>query len=203
MWEALGDARMRMGVFELAGAAFREARAAAAVDGVEDARLMQKEAMVPLRLGRYPQALRRLTQALRALTDVAGEDAATQRARLLGWYATVLQYQRRPRTAIDWCEKAIAAAGDAREARDALAHAYFILDWAYAALGRLDEAVYSERAIEIYEELGDLDRLAWVLNNLGGLTYLRGRGTRRSSSLSVPEPRSSGSETRARRRSRR
>ena len=43
-----------------------------------------------------------------------------------------------------------------------------------------DEAVYSERAIEIYEELGDLDRLAWVLNNLGGLAYLRralGRGS--------------------------
>jgi predicted ATPase/class 3 adenylate cyclase len=175
VWEALGDARMRMGVFELAGAAFREARAAADIDVVEEARLMQKEAMVPLRLGRYPQALRRLTQALRTLTDVPGEGAATQRARLLGWYATVLQYQRRPRTAIEWCEKAIAAAGDMRDARDALAHAYFILDWAYAALGKLDEAVYSERAVEIYEELGDLDRLAWVLNNLGGLTYLRGR----------------------------
>ena len=175
VWEALGDARMRMGLFELAGAAFREARAAATTGAVEDARLMQKEAMVPLRLGRYPQALRRLTQALRTLTDVPGDEAATQRARLLGWYATVLQYQRRPRTAIEWCEKAIAAAGDTRQARDAVAHAYFILDWAYAALGRLDEAVYSERAIEIYEELGDLDQLAWVLNNLGGLTYLRGR----------------------------
>jgi predicted ATPase len=175
IWEALGDVRMRMSAFEAAGAAFRESRAVSPGGSVEDARLMQKEAMIPLRLGRYPQALRRLTQALRTLTDVPGDDAAAQRARLLGWYATVLQYQRRPRTAIEWCEKTIEAATGLEEARDALAHAYFILDWAYAALGRLDEAVYSERAIDIYEELGDLDRLAWVLNNLGGLTYLRGR----------------------------
>jgi class 3 adenylate cyclase/tetratricopeptide (TPR) repeat protein len=175
IWEALGDARVRMSAFEAAGEAFRESRAAWAGGAVEEARLMQKEAMIPLRLARYPQALRRLTQALRTLVDVEGDAAAAQRARLLGWYATVLQYQRRPRMAIEWCEKAVAAATGRPDAQDALAHAYFILDWAYAALGRLDEAVYSERAIEIFEELGDLDRLAWVLNNFGGLTYLRGR----------------------------
>ena len=90
------------------------------------------------------------------------------------WYATVLQYQRRPRQAIEWCRRGIADA-ERSGAQDALAHAYFILDWAHVALGRLDEAVYSERAAEIYEELGDLDRLAWVLNNLGGLDYLAGR----------------------------
>ena len=174
VWEALGDARMRMGSFEHAAAAFRATRAVSPGDAVEEARLIEKEAMAPLRLGRYPQALRRLTQALRMLDDIAGEAATAQRARLMGWYATVLQYQRRPREAIEWCERTIAEAEPAG-ARGALAHAYFILDWAYAAAGRLDEAVYSERAIEIYEDLGDLDRLAWVLNNLGGLTYLRGR----------------------------
>ena len=174
VWEALGEARMRLGQFERAGAAYRESRGAFPGDAVEQARLIQKESMAPLRLARYPQALRRLTQALRIVEDVEGDAAAAQRARLYGWYATVLQYQRRPRDAITWCERTIAEA-EPSGARDALAHAYFILDWAYAALGRLDEAVYSARAIEIYEELGDLDRLAWVLNNLGGLTYLRGR----------------------------
>lgn len=174
VWEALGDARMRLGQFEQAGAAYREARGASPGDAVEESRLMQKEAMTPLRLGRYPQARRRLTHALRMLDNAEGELASAQRARLMGWYATVLQYQRRPRDAIEWCQRTIAQA-EPSNAKDALAHAYFILDWAYAALGRLDEAEYSERAIEIYEELGDLDRLAWVLNNFGGLTYLRGR----------------------------
>ncbi|TML66763.1 MAG: tetratricopeptide repeat protein, partial [Actinobacteria bacterium] len=60
-------------------------------------------------------------------------------------------------------------------AQDALAHAYFGLDWAYLALGRRDEAVNSPRAVEIYERLGALDRLAWALNIMGGRAYLAGR----------------------------
>jgi len=60
-------------------------------------------------------------------------------------------------------------------ARDALAHADYVLDWAYVALGRPQEAVHSQQAIEIWEELGDLDRLARALNNLGGYTYMDGR----------------------------
>ena len=42
-------------------------------------------------------------------------------------------------------------------------------------LGRRDEAVYSPRAVEIYERLGALDRLAWTLNIMGGRAYLAGR----------------------------
>jgi tetratricopeptide (TPR) repeat protein len=60
-------------------------------------------------------------------------------------------------------------------ARDALAQADYVLDWAYLALGRPQEAVYSQQAIEIWEELGDLDRLARALNNLGGFAYMDGR----------------------------
>ena len=44
-----------------------------------------------------------------------------------------------------------------------------------SGLGAPEEAVYSQQAVEIYEELGDLDRLASVLNNLGGLAYVDGR----------------------------
>lgn len=174
VWEALGDARMRLSQFERAGMAYREARGLVTGGPVEAARLIQKEAMAPLRLGRYPQALRRLSNAVRLLENVEGYAASAQRARLSGWYATVLQYQRRPRDAITWCQSTISEA-EGSGAQDALAHAYFILDWAHVVLGQLDKAVYSERAAEIYEELGDLDRLAWVLNNLGGLVYLRGR----------------------------
>ena len=175
VWEALADARMRLGQFERAGEAFREARNAFAGGPVEEARLIEREALGSLRLGRFPLALRRLTRALSVLEGVEGDAAAAQRARLYSAYGTVLQHQRRPQLAIEWCTKAIAEATDRYEARDALAHAYRILDWAYVALGRLQDAVYSERAAEIFEELGDLDRLAWVLNNLGGLAFLEGR----------------------------
>jgi len=174
VWELLGDVRMRMAAYEDAAGAYRKARAFWRGDAVQDARLMQQEAVVRLRLGNYPQALRRLSEALRLLEDVEGLAAGAQRARLYNWYAGVLQHQWRPSDAISWCERAIAEA-EASGAVDALAQAYFILDWAYLALGRRDEAVYSPRAVEIYERLGALDRLAWTLNIMGGRAYLAGR----------------------------
>ena len=61
------------------------------------------------------------------------------------------------------------------EGRDALAQAFVVLDWAYASLGRYDEAVYSDSAIAIYDELGDVRRRALVLNNLGVVAHVRGR----------------------------
>jgi class 3 adenylate cyclase/tetratricopeptide (TPR) repeat protein len=174
VWEGLGDARMRLGEYEHAGDAFRESRRAHDAGPVEEARLMQKEAVASFRLNRHPQALRRLTQAQRLLEGVAGQEAAQQRARLLSWYAGVLQRQKRPEDVVEWCERAIEEATGAG-ALDALAQAYFLLDWAYVALARPAEAVYSVRAVAIYEELGNFDLLAWVLNNLGGYTYLEGR----------------------------
>ncbi len=174
VWELLGDVRMRMAAYEDAASAYREARAFWGGDAVHEARLVQQEAVVRLRLGNYPQALRRLSQALRLIEGVEGVAAAAQRAHLFNWYAGVLQHQWRPSDAISWCNRAIAEA-EASGAEDALAHAYFILDWAYLALGRHDEAVYSPRAVEIYERLGALDRLAWALNIMGGRAYLAGR----------------------------
>ncbi|MET0563717.1 MAG: tetratricopeptide repeat protein [Gaiellaceae bacterium] len=173
VWEALGDVRMRLGDYVGAEAAYRASRKSFPGGPVEQARLIQKEAVVPLRIGRYPQALRRLSQALRTLEDVEGAAAAAERARLFGWYAQVLLHQRRPVAAIEWCQRTHEEA-ESTEARDAVAQADFILDWAYVALGRREEATYSTRAIEIYEELEDFDRLAWVLNNLGGYVYLDG-----------------------------
>jgi class 3 adenylate cyclase/tetratricopeptide (TPR) repeat protein len=174
VWELLGDVRMRTAAYDGAAGAYRKARAYWRGDPVQEARLMQQEAVVRLRLGNYPQALRRLTVALRLLEGVEGLAAAAQRARSYNWYAGVLQHQWRPGDAIAWCKRAIAEA-EASGAVDALAQAYFTLDWAYLALGRREEAVYSPRAVEIYERLGALDRLAWALNIMGGRAYLSGR----------------------------
>lgn len=174
VWEELGDARLRLAQYEEAAAAYRSARTAAASDPVEQARLMQQEAMVPVRLGRYPEAHEQLSNALEILRDLEGFTVSAQRARLSSWLGTVLQWQRRSEDALEWCRRAIAE-GSESDAQDALAQAYFILDWAYVSLGRRDEAVYSTRALEIYERLGNLDRVASVLNNMAYYAYLDGK----------------------------
>jgi class 3 adenylate cyclase/tetratricopeptide (TPR) repeat protein len=170
--EALGDVRVRLGEFVEAGRAFRASRRGREADPVEEARMLLKEALIPWRLGRYPQAMRWINRGLRTLEGVPGTAASAERARLHAWCGVVRQKQGRPREAIEWCERAIEEA-ERCGARDALAHAYYILDWSYVALGRTEEAVHSPRALEIYEELGNLERQAIVLNNMGVWAYFR------------------------------
>jgi class 3 adenylate cyclase/tetratricopeptide (TPR) repeat protein len=172
--EALGDVTLRLSEVERARRAYRTSRRRLGDEPVRQAGLLLKEAMIPYRLGRYPQAMRWLNRGLRGLDGIEGIDAGAQRARLFVWCATVRQRQRRSNEAVDWCRRTIAEA-ERFDARDALAHAYYMLDFAYQALGAPEEAVYSQQAIEIHEELGDLDRLASALNNLGGWAYLDGR----------------------------
>jgi predicted ATPase/class 3 adenylate cyclase len=173
-WAALGDVRVRLGELGRAGLAYRAARAYARDDPPQQAELMLREALVPFRLGRYRQAIRWIRRGLRVLEDLPGTTAATRRARLYAWHGAVRLRQGRARETIEWCRRAIEEA-TAAGAQEALAHAYYILDYAYSELGRLDEAVYSERSLAIYEQLGDLSEQAGVLNNLGMFAYFRGR----------------------------
>ena len=165
---------MRMAEYERAADAYAASRHAFPGDVVEQARLIQKEAIAPLRLGRYDQTLDRLDEAIRSLENVDGGAAAAQRAQLFGWYASVLHRQRHYDAVIEWCQRAIAEA-ESSGAEDALAQAQCVLDLGYMALGRKDDAIYSARAAEIYERLGNLDRLAFVFNTLGVRAYLDGR----------------------------
>ena len=67
------------------------------------------------------------------------------------------------------------AEGEAAQAERPVAHACYVLDWALHDAGRPAEAVHSPRALAIYERLGDLDRQAAVLNNLGAYAFHEGR----------------------------
>jgi tetratricopeptide (TPR) repeat protein len=96
------------------------------------------------------------------------------RASLTAFYAAVRAAQGRFEEAVPVCLTAIDEAVRSGNL-EAEAHARFILDWAYVLLGQPELAVHSARALEIYEELGNFDRQAQVLNNLGGFTYYEGR----------------------------
>lgn len=175
LMESLGDVRRFAGDFRKAEDAYRTARRLT-VDPIAGARLVIKQVRIAERLGRFAEALRWITRGRRLLEEIEGDDAARQRAQLSAWYAAMRQAQGHHKDAIRWCCKAIdeaEAAGD----RDALAHAYVILDWAHVTLGRTGEEVCSTKALEIYEELGDVTRQALVLNNLGAFAYFEGRWT--------------------------
>jgi class 3 adenylate cyclase/tetratricopeptide (TPR) repeat protein len=173
--EALGDVRDNIGVYDLARDAYRTARRMRADEPVYDAQLCLKEAWIAERLGRYSQAIRWLRRGLRRLDELDDADAtAGPRAQLAAWYGAVRQAQGRHHEAITWCETAIELARSARDL-DALAHAEFLLDWAYIGLGRLDLATNSVEALALYEQLGNLGGQAAVANNLGQLAYYGGR----------------------------
>lgn len=174
VYEALGDVRDRAGSFKEAGTAYRAARRLVSGDPVREAQLLLKHAWIPEREGRYSQAIRWIGKGLRTLEQAPSADAGRQRAQLYVWHAAVRQLQGRSADAIRWCSRAIEEAERSGD-RDALAHAYYVLDWAYAELGRFDEAIHSERALEIYGDLGDLAGQAAVYNNLGGFAYFQGR----------------------------
>ena len=56
-----------------------------------------------------------------------------------------------------------------------VAHAYYLLDWAYTDLGEKRALDYRELSVPIYEELGDRRRLGVVFSNLGIDAYFEGR----------------------------
>jgi tetratricopeptide (TPR) repeat protein len=173
--EDLGDVRLRLGEFPKAALAYRASRLRLAEDPVEQARLLLKEAKVPFFLARFPATVRWLNRGLGVLECVEGPAAAGERARIAVWLATTRQRQRRPNDAIAWCRRAIVDAEGASNARHALGHAYVILDLAYQALGRPEQATYLPTALAIFEELGDLEWISIVLNNMGGRAYEEGR----------------------------
>ena len=172
--EALGDSLARTGELRDADLALRAARRLAGSDPLREGGLLLRHAEVAERAGRVVPAVRWARRALRALDGLDDRGARACRARILSVLATVRQRQGRMEQAIALCREAISEAEAAGE-DGALAHACFILDWALYDSGRPEEATHSHRSLEIYERLGEFDRQAAVLNNLGGFAYHRGR----------------------------
>ena len=176
VWEALGEARAHTGEPAAATAAFTAARRAIRGDLVREADLLHRHALLDLDAGRVRQAVRWCRRGLQALDEADAGEAAGGRARLTATLATIRLRAGRVDEAVDLCRRAIADAEAAGE-DEALARACHVLDWALAESGRPTDGTCSRRALEIYERLGDLDRQAAVLNNMGGIAYWAGRWT--------------------------
>lgn len=175
--ETLGDVCELAGRYAQGMQAYRLARRLVADDPVHVADLLRKEGFMRERSHRYDVARRwyRRGLALCEEASAAGLPGVTGvRLRLEGLYAAALAWEGKYQACIRWCRRTVegaTAAGD----EEALAHAYYLLDWAYTDLGRAESARYRALALPIYERLGDLIGQANVLNNLGVDAYYEGR----------------------------
>ena len=171
--EAMGDARNRSGEYTAAAAAYRSARRLIGEHKVSQARLMLKLARVQGWLDRYGNALRWISRGLRVVEGSTGLDADRQRAELMAWYGRFCQEQGNHRRAVQWCTLAAETAESVGD-KAVLADALRVMDWAAMDLGTLDRPDNLERALALFEELGDLAGTGGVLNMLGGFAYYKG-----------------------------
>ncbi|HYG71351.1 MAG TPA: tetratricopeptide repeat protein [Actinomycetota bacterium] len=177
VFRSLGDVSDRAGRYDEAARAYASARSLVAGDALAEAHLLLKEGVIRDRSGRYSLALGWYRRGLTKLDGIDGDPRAeAARAQLAVWYAAARRQQGRLKEAIKWCLIAIdhARAGDDK---DALAHAYRLLDWVYTELGHPERVDYRGLALPLYEELGDLGGQADILNQLGMDAYFEGRWT--------------------------
>jgi class 3 adenylate cyclase/tetratricopeptide (TPR) repeat protein len=172
--EHLGDVLELDGRYDDAAHAFATARRAVEGDDLRVVGLLKKEGWLRERSGRYSGALSWYTRALRRLGDLDGDGAAALRAQLTMAYGAARARQGRYAESLPFLELAAAEAERLHD-EPTLAHAYYLLDWALTDLGRPEAAAYREKALPIYERLGDLNGQAGVLNNLGIDAYYEGR----------------------------
>jgi tetratricopeptide (TPR) repeat protein len=171
--ERLGDVLDRSALYSDAAKAFAEARRLN-TDTIIDSRLILKQARIADRAGNPPSSLRWLSRALRLLEGVSGSKAMGQRAQLSATYATVRAGQGRASDAIRWAERAITEAEAVGEL-EALANAHYMIAWTNVNRGELGQADHFERALALFEELGNVRRQGDVLTYYGAMAYWEGR----------------------------
>lgn len=174
--ESLGDVAEPAGLYEEAERALRRARKLRVGDAGGSARIYRKLGLLRERAGKYPQALRWFTRGLRLVEHPRTERELLQRVELQLAYAGVRFRQARYRGTIDWAERAIEPAEKLRE-QQAAAHGYYLVALARMRSGETKKKGHTEKALAIYEELGDLVGQSNVLNKLGVDAYHAGDWT--------------------------
>jgi tetratricopeptide (TPR) repeat protein len=154
--------------------ALSEARRLTRDDPIAQARLCHRHADVAQRSEETLTAsVRWLKRGLRFVDDLSSPEAVAWRARLRSLLGGIRNRQGRWSDAILACRQAISEAESVGEL-NALAHAYYALDWALVGSGHPDDATHSSRALAIYQQLGDPAHEFTVLSNLGMFAYFRG-----------------------------
>jgi class 3 adenylate cyclase/tetratricopeptide (TPR) repeat protein len=175
--EVLGDlatVQFEAGSYEQAMKSLREAIRHLSDDPVTEADLRLKLARGYHRMGALSLALRETALGLKRVESSDQIEAKRSAARLRAVRAGLFGDQFRPRMALKMGLLAVEDA-EASGELEALARAYTKIDEAYQFLGQRDLAVHEERALEIFEELGDLPGILLLAINIGVQAYADGR----------------------------
>jgi class 3 adenylate cyclase/tetratricopeptide (TPR) repeat protein len=173
LWTDRGNVCLLAGLFEHGLEAFRAASQLVDDDPVRRAELLRHQAVAHERAGAFRLALRNLSRGARLLADVDSPAALTTRARLSSYAAMIRFAQERYRDAL---RQGVAATEMARRAgdREALAQALVAAASAELFLGSGGSARMKE-ALRVYEELGDLSKVAMARGNIGACAFMEGR----------------------------
>ena len=140
------DALYVLGQYDHAEAALQAARRLVKLDPIQAAPIAIKQAIIATRVGKFRAASQRTLRALKPLLALRGREAAAARARLMVIQSGTRYFQNRRAESIRWARSAEREARRAH-AKDALADAYKLLDLALKESGKIDQAIYSERAL--------------------------------------------------------
>ena len=169
--EALGEICVELGELGLADVALRRALGRVRGDALAAAALQLKLAHLRAISGRHLVALRWATRAERTLAGLDGPEVRVLRGRLAVRRARIGYRRGRHADGLAFAQDAAELArqtGDRRTLAEALEYG----DLCAVEVGLPTGG--AERALAIYEELGDVGAQARVLNTLGLLAYYRG-----------------------------
>jgi tetratricopeptide (TPR) repeat protein len=130
--------------------------------------------VVQQKRGALAQAATWATKGLRLLEGSTDERAGAVRAQLALDQAATRHFQGRNRESIAWAERAADGAG-ATEDQQLLASAHLHLEMAHSMLGDGQAAGHGEKAVALFEAIGDRRELANALINSGLTAYDEGR----------------------------
>ena len=176
-WRALGEVRDAAGDYRGAIDALRSATALLKDDPVGQAELYEERAFAWARLGSYSTALREITAGLKRIEPCQTLEAQHAANSLLARRAYIHLQQGRPRDTIAIARKVVEDA-EPLGPSVALARAYSALEGGYLFIGEPENAVYEEKALEMFRGLGAARSAAVMEMNLGVKAYSQGVGAK-------------------------
>jgi tetratricopeptide (TPR) repeat protein/class 3 adenylate cyclase len=173
-WEALAGCLQLAGQFEDAAQAYSTARRLLPKDSAAQVEIIHKEGKLRREMGRYAEAIRWYGRGLKAAAGIADEPVrAHLEIELSMGYAEARFRQGAFKDCIRRADEVVERAptiGDRKQ----LAAAYLLLHLAHTVMGSADRLAFRDLALPLFEELGDLNGQATVLNNLGIEDYYEG-----------------------------